>query len=170
MSADSADGSPMNSFIEKGEELRAHLQGTSDRSTALDRNQFSDDALSILDRYQIRNANDPMVILIGTIDRMNANQREVISRFEAAIALAGIEFGRIDLAIQKAEEIQQQVESLAVKLDRTQKDFALRTDKIRQRSNSDILMNHLKPFIYCAFGAVLTLLVFFVLLRVKTGR
>jgi hypothetical protein len=129
----------------------------------------SDDALSILDRYQIRNANEPMAILIGTIDRMNANQREVISRFEPAIALAGIEFGRIDLAIQKAEEIQQQVESLAVKLDRTQKDFALRMDKIRQRSNSDILMNHLNPFIYCAFGAVVTLLGFFVLLRVKTG-
>ncbi len=160
----------MSSSIEKGEEQWAHPKETLSRSAALDRNQFSDDALSILDRYQIRNANDPMAILIGTIDRMNANQREVISRFEAAIALAGIEFGRIDLAIQKAEEIQQQVESLVRKLDRTQKDFALTTDKIRRRSNSDILLNHLKPFIYGLFGAVLTLLVLFVLLRMKMGR
>jgi hypothetical protein len=160
----------MNSSIEEGEEQWAHPKATLSRSAALDRNQFSDDALSILDRYQIRNANDPMAILIGTIDRMNANQREVISRFEAAIALAGIEFGRIDLAVQKAEEIQQQVESLVRKLDRTQKDFALTTAKIRRRSNSDILLNHLKPFIYGLFGAVLTLLVLFVLLRMKMGR
>jgi hypothetical protein len=160
----------MNSSIEKVGEQRAHPKEALEKSAALNRNQFSDDALSILDRYQIRNANDPMAILIGTIDRMNANQREVISRFEAAIALAGIEFGRIDLAIQKAEEIQQQVESLVRKLDRTQKDFALTTDKIRRQSNSDILLNHLKPFIYGLFGAVLTLLVLFVLLRMKMGR
>jgi hypothetical protein len=111
-----------------------------------------------------------MAILIGTLDRMNANQREVISQFEAAIALAGIEFGRIDLAIQKAEEIQQQVKTLVTKLDRTQQDFALTTDKIRRRSNSDILLNHLKPFIYGIFGSVLTLAVLFVLYRMKIGR
>jgi hypothetical protein len=119
---------------------------------------------------QIRNATDPMAVLIGTLDRMNANQREVISRFEAAIALAGIEFGRIDLAIQKTEEIRQQVEAVVTKLDRTQKDFALRTDKIRRRSNSDILLNHLKPLIYGIFGSALTLMVLFVLYRMKFGR
>jgi hypothetical protein len=160
----------MVSSIGKGAEQQAQSEEALDGSAALDRNQFSDDALSILDRYQIRFANDPMAILIGTLDRMNANQREVISRFEAAIALAGIEFGRIDLAIQKAEGIQQQVEALVTKLDRTQQDFALTTDKIRRRSNSDILLNHLKPFIYGIFGSVLTLVVLFVLYRMKIGR
>ena len=156
--------------IGKGAEQQVQSKVALDGFVALDRNQFSDDALSILDRYQIRNANDPMAILIGTLDRMNANQREVISQFEAAIALAGIEFGRIDLAIQKAEEIQQQVKTLVTKLDRTQQDFALTTDKIRRRSNGDILLNHLKPFIYGIFGSVLTLLVLFVLYRMKIGR
>ena len=155
--------------IGKGAEQQVQSKESLDGYVALDRNQFSNDALSILDRYQIRNANDPMAILIGTLDRMNANQREVISQFEAAIALAGIEFGRIDLAIQKAEEIQEQVETLVTKLDRTQQDFALTTDKIRRRSNSDILLNHLKPFIYGIFGSVLTLLVLFVLYRMKIG-
>jgi hypothetical protein len=160
----------MISPIGKAAQQQVQSKEALDESVALDRNQFSDDALSILDRYRIRNANDPIAILIGTLDRMNANQREVISRFEAAIALAGIEFGRIDLAIQKAEEIQQQVETLVTKLDRTQKDFALTTDKIRRRSNSDIFVNHLKPFIYGIFGAVLTLVVLFVLYRMKIGR
>jgi hypothetical protein len=160
----------MNSSIEKTEEQRAHPKEALNRSAALDRDQFSDDALSILDRYQVRNASDPMAILIGTIDRMTANQREVISRFEAAIALAGIEFGRIDLAIQKAEEIQRQVEFLVTKLDRTQKDFAVTTDKIRRRGNSDIVLNHVKPFIYGLFGTVLTLVVLSVWFRMKTGQ
>jgi len=68
---------------------------------------------------------------------MSSNQREVISRFEAAIALAGVEFGRIDLAIGMAEEISKASCSASGRtLDRTQKDFALTTNKIRQRSNS----------------------------------
>ena len=67
---------------------------------------------SLLDRYRIDNANDPMAIFVSIVDKMSANQREVISRFEAAIALAGVEFGRIDLAIEKAEETQRQAEAL----------------------------------------------------------
>ncbi len=43
-----------------------------------------------------------MAIFILIVDKMSANQREVISRFESAISLAGVEFGRIDLAIGKA--------------------------------------------------------------------
>jgi ribosomal protein L17 len=100
---------------------------------------------------------------------MTANQREVISRFETAIALAGIEFGRIDLAIQRAEEIQQRVESLVTAAARMQEDFALTTDKIRKRSNSDVILNHLKPFIYGLFGALLTLLVLFAVFRFKSS-
>jgi hypothetical protein len=52
-------------------------------------------------------------------------------------------------------------------LDQMQKDFALTTDKIRQRTNSDIVLNHLKPCIYGLFGAILTLLVVFISLRLK---
>jgi hypothetical protein len=133
----------------------------------IDRNEFSDNALLLLDRYRIDDANDPLAIFVSIVDKMSANQREVISRFEAAIALAGVEFGRIDLAIGKAEEIQRQVEALMVDLDQTQKDFALTTNKIRQRSNSDILLNHLKPCIYALFGAILTLLVVFIILRLR---
>ena len=70
----------------------------------LDRNQFSEDALLLLDRYRVDDANDPMALFVSIVDKMSAHQREVISRFEAAIALAGVEFGRIDLAIGKAEE------------------------------------------------------------------
>src|SRR6202035_4334218 len=112
----------------------------------IDRDAFSETALFLLDRYRIENANDPMAIFISIVDRMSANQREIISRFEAAIALAGVEFGRIDLAIEKAAEIQSQVQALMMALDATQKDFALTTNKIRQRSNFDIMLNHLKPF------------------------
>src|ERR1700719_3206143 len=133
----------------------------------IDRNEFSENALFLLDRYCIDDANDPMAIFVSMVDQMSANQREVISRFEAAIALAGVEFGRIDLAIQKAEETQRQAEALLVALGRKQKDFALTTNKIRQRSNADIVLNHLKPFIYGLFGAMLTLLVLFARLHLK---
>jgi ribosomal protein L17 len=150
-------------------EQRAPAQDSIERSPAIDRNQFSEDALTILDHYNVNNATDPLAILVGAIDRMTANQREVISRFETAIALAGIEFGRIDLAIQKAEEIQRSVESLVTATGRMQSDFAVTTDKIRQRSNSDILLNHLKPFIYGLFGALLTLLVLFAVSRFKSS-
>src|SRR5271163_3266436 len=76
---------------------------------AIDRNEFSESALFLLDLYRIDNAHDPMAIFVSIVDKMSANQREVISRFESAIALAGVEFGRIDLAIEKAEETQRQV-------------------------------------------------------------
>src|ERR1700719_4335440 len=103
----------------------------------IDRHALSENALFLLDRYHIDDANDPIAIFVLMVDKMSTNQREVISRFEAAIALAGVEFGRIDLAIEKAEETQRQVESLMTALDQTQNDFALTTNKIRQRSNSD---------------------------------
>jgi hypothetical protein len=134
---------------------------------AIDRNEFSENALLLLDRYRIDDANDPLAILVSIIDKMGAHQREVISRFEAAIALAGVEFGRIDLAIGKAEETQAQVKALVVALDHTQKDFAATTNKIRQRSNSDIILNHLRPFVYALFGAILALLVVFISHRLK---
>ena len=143
------------------------LEERSDSFKPIDRNEFSENALFLLDRYRIDNANDPMAIFVSMVDKMSANQREVISRFEAAIALAGVEFGRIDLAIQKAEETQRQAEALLGALGRTQKDFALTTNKIRQRSNADIVLNHLKPFIYGLFGAMLTLLVLFARLHLK---
>jgi hypothetical protein len=133
----------------------------------IDRNEFSENALFLLDCYRIDNANHPMAIFVSIVDKMSANQREVISRFEAAIALAGVEFGRIDLAIGKAEETQRQVKAAMAALDQMQKDFALTTDKIRQRTNSDIVLNHLKPCIYGLFGAILTLLVVFISLRLK---
>ncbi len=133
----------------------------------IDRHDLSENALFLLDRYRIDDANDPMAIFVLMVDKMSTNQREVISRFEAAIALAGVEFGRIDLAIEKAEETQRQVESLMTALDQTQKDFALTTNKIRQRSNSDIILNHLKPCIYGLFGAILALLVIYIRLRLK---
>jgi hypothetical protein len=151
------------------EEQCALAQGPVGRSPRIDRSQYSDDALSVLDYYHVNSETDPLAILVGAIDRMTANQREVISRFETAIALAGIEFGRIDLAIQRAEEIQQRVESLVTAVARMQEDFALTTDKIRKRSNSDIILNHLKPFIYGLFGALLTLLVLFAVFRFKSS-
>jgi hypothetical protein len=133
----------------------------------IDRNAFSETALSLLDRYQVDDANDPLAIFVSIVDKMAAQQREVISRFEAAIALAGVEFGRIDFAIEKAEETQKQVEALVSALRQMERDFALTTNKIRERSNFDILLNHVKPCIYGIFGAVLTLLIVFVILRIK---
>jgi hypothetical protein len=129
----------------------------------IDRDALSENALSLLDQYQIDDANDPIAIFVSIVDKMVSNQREVISRFEVAIAFAGVEFGRIDLAIEKAEETQKQAEALVSALSQTQKDFAATTNKIRERSNFDILLNHLKPFVYGIFGAVLTLLVLFIL-------
>ncbi|HSZ79308.1 MAG TPA: hypothetical protein VK775_18015 [Chthoniobacterales bacterium] len=133
----------------------------------LDRNELSEHALLLLDRYRVKDANDPMAIFVSIVDKMSAHQREVISRFEAAIALAGVEFGRIDLAIGKAEETQRHVEALVIALDQTQKDFAVTTNKIRQRSNFDIILNHLQPCIYGLFGAILALLVIFISLHQK---
>ena len=135
----------------------------------IDRSRFSESALLLLDRYRITNAKDPLAICVSMIDNLNANQREVISRFEAAIALAGIEFGRIDLAIEKAEETQRTVKALMLALDQTQKDFASTTNKIRQRSNCDIILNHLKPCIYGLFGAALTVLIIFIKYRWTIG-
>lgn len=108
-----------------------------------------------------------MAIFISMVDKMSANQREVISRFESAIALAGVEFGRIDLAIEKAEEAQGQIETLLLALRQTQKDFALTTNKFRQQSNADIILNHLKPCIYGLLGAILMLLAVFVHFRLR---
>ena len=133
----------------------------------LDRNELSEHALLLLDRYRVNDANDPMAVFVSIVDKMSAHQREVISRFEAAIALAGVEFGRIDLAIAKAEETQRCVEALVIALDQTQKDFAVTTNKIRQRSNFDIILNHLQPCIYGLFGAILALLVVFISLHQK---
>ena len=132
----------------------------------IDRKEFSETALSLIDRYRIDNANDPVATFIAIVD-MNANQREAVSQFEAATALASVEFGRIDLAIGKAEETQKRVEALIKALDRMQKDFTLTTNKIRERSIFDIVLNHLAPFIYGVFGAIITLLVVFVILRRK---
>jgi hypothetical protein len=157
----------MGPFAARIDEPVQTLEVRSDSFKPIDRNEFSEHALFLLDRYRIDNANDPMAIFVSIVDQMSANQREVISRFEAAIALAGVEFGRIDLAIQKAEETQRQAEALLVALGRTQKDFVLTTNKIRQRSNADIVLNHLKPFIYGLFGAMLTLLVLFARLHLK---
>jgi hypothetical protein len=134
---------------------------------AIDRNAFSESALTLLDVYRIDNADDPMAIFVSIVDKMSANQREVISRFESAIALAGVEFGRIDLAIEKAAETQRQVETLLLALRQTQKDFALTTNKLRQQSNADILLNHLKPCIYGLLGAILMLLIVFVHFRLR---
>ncbi len=155
------------SSIEKGAEERPHPNQNLDGLGAIDPAQFSSDASSLLDRYRINNVSDPVAIVMDAINRMNGNQREVIAQFEAAIALAGIEFGRIDLAIQRTEEIERRVELLVTKLDRTEMDFTLTTDKIRRRSNVDILLNHLMPLIYGIFGAVLTLIVLVVLFRIK---
>jgi hypothetical protein len=135
--------------------------------TPIDRNELSESALFLLDCYRVENANHPMAIFVSMVDKMSANQREVISRFEAAIALAGVEFGRIDLAIEKAEQNLRQVKILMAAVDQIQKDFALTTNKIRQRTNSDIAFNHLKPCLYGLFGAILTLIVLFISLRLK---
>ncbi len=48
----------------------------------LDRNEFSEIALLLLDRYRVDDANDPMAIFVSIVDKMSAHQREVISRFE----------------------------------------------------------------------------------------
>ena len=157
----------MRPSTERSDEPVKGLEDRPDSFRPIDRDAFSENALCLLDRYRIDNANDPIAIFVSIIDRMSANQREVISRFEAAIALAGVEFGRIDLAIEKAEQAQRQAEALLGALGRTQKDFALTTNKIRQRSNTDIVLNHLKPFIYGLFGAILTLLVLFFRLHLK---
>jgi hypothetical protein len=157
----------MSSFNERREEQFVNQEEYPQSFKPIDRNEFSEDALLLLDRYHIVDANDPMVIFVSIVDRMSANQREVISRFESAIALAGVEFGRIDLAIEKAEETQRQAESLLEALEQTRKDFTLTANKIRQRSNADIVLNHLKPCIYGLFGAIVTLLVVFVRLRLK---
>jgi hypothetical protein len=133
----------------------------------IDRREFSEIALSLLDQYRIDSADDPLAIFIKVVDTMNANQREAISQFEAAIALAGVEFGRIDLAIEKAEETQKRVEALTRALDRLEKDFTSTTDRIRERSTFAIVLNHLSPFIYGIFGAIITLLVAFIILRLK---
>ena len=133
----------------------------------IDRKEFSETALSLIDRYRIDNANDPVATLIAILDKMNTSQREAVSQFEAATALAGIEFGRIDLAIGKAEETEKRVEALIKALDKMQKDFTSTTNKIRERSIFDIVLNHLTPFIYGVFGAIITLLVFFIILRLK---
>lgn len=133
----------------------------------IDRRRFSETALSLLDQHRIDNANDPMAIFISIVDAMNANQREAISQFEAAIALAGIEFGRIDLAIEKAEETQKRVDTLTRGLETLQKDFTSTTNKIRERSNFAIVLNLLSPFIYGFFGATITLLAAIIILHLK---
>jgi hypothetical protein len=157
----------MNVPVEERGELFGFPENRAEPSRPIDRNEFSENALLLLDRYRVEDANDPMAIFVSIVDKMSVNQREVISRFEAAIALAGVEFGRIDLAIGKAEETQRSIEALVMALDQMRKDFAVTTNKIRQRSNADIILNHLKPCIYGLFGAILTLLVVFVSLRLK---
>lgn len=133
----------------------------------IDRTELSESALSLLDRYRIENANDPMAIFITIVDTMNARQREAISHFEAAIALAGVEFGRIDLALEKAEETQKRVETLANVLERLQKDCILVTSQTREPSKFVLGLDRLRPFIYSFLGATITLLVAIIVLRLK---
>src|SRR5580704_10866632 len=150
---DAAQSKSMNLTAGQRDERAGRPQVRPQTFKSIDRNEFSENALFLLDRYRIDDANDPMAILVSIVDKMSANQREVISRFEAAIALAGVEFGRIDLAIEKTEETQRKVETLLLALRQTQKDFALTRNKLRQQSNADILLNHLKPCIYGLLGA-----------------
>ena len=133
----------------------------------IDRTEFSGPALSLLDQYRIENANDPMAIFITIVDKMNAHQREAISHFEAAIALAGVEFGRIDLALEKAGEVQKRVESLANELERLQKVYLSIPSQSREPGNLAPRFNRLTPFISSLLGAGITLLVAFIVLRLK---
>jgi len=41
----------------------------------LDRNEFSENALLLLDRYRVDNANDPMAIFVSIVDKMSIHQR-----------------------------------------------------------------------------------------------
>ena len=96
-----------------------------------------------------------------------AHQREAISHFESAIALAGVEFGRIDLALEKAEEVQKRVESLANELERLLKVYLSMPSQSREPGNLAPRFNRLSPFISSLLGAGITLLVAFIVLRLK---
>ena len=101
---DAAQSKSMNLTAGQRDDRAGHPQVRPQTFKSIDRNEFSENALFLLDRYRIEDANDPMAILVSIVDKMNANQREIISRFEAAIALAGVEFGRIDLAIERPKK------------------------------------------------------------------
>ncbi|MBV9672873.1 MAG: hypothetical protein JO076_08635 [Verrucomicrobia bacterium] len=128
---------------------------------------LSEIAQSLLDLYRIENANDPLAVLITILDKMQAEQYRILSRIEAANVLADVEFGRIDLAVTRVSEMQQAAQAVLAELSKLQKDFRLTTDKIRERRNVDILLNHLQPLIYGLFGSLITLLVIIFFLRSK---
>ena len=128
---------------------------------------LSEIAQSLLDLYRIENANDPLAVLITILDKMQAEQYRILSRIEAANVLADVEFGRIDLAVTRVSEMQQATQAVLAELSKLQKDFRLTTDKIRERRNVDILLNHLQPLIYGLFGSLITLLVIIFFLRSK---
>ena len=95
----------MRPSTERRDEPMRCLEDSPDSFKPIDRDAFSENALFLLDRYRIDNANDPMAIFVSIVDKMSANQREVISRFETAIALAGVEFGRIDWPLKKRKKL-----------------------------------------------------------------
>ena len=71
----------------------------------LDRNELSEHALLLLDRYRVNDANDPMAIFVSIVDTMSAHQREVISRFEAAIALPEWSSGALTWPSQRQRKL-----------------------------------------------------------------
>ena len=62
----------MRRSTERRDEPMDCLENSPDSFKPIDRDAFSENALFLLDRYRIDNANDPMAIFVSIVDRMRA--------------------------------------------------------------------------------------------------
>jgi hypothetical protein len=124
---------------------------------ALDRSQYSDWALKIIDKRNLTNQDDPVVAMIELLDDLRVRLekgaaieelRTVASHFEINLALAQVEFGRIDLALES-------IDKFTDRLDQIEKRFTHTTDKVLKQSVAAIAINYVMPLVYALFGVVL---------------
>src|ERR1700758_1173616 len=134
-------------------------QTTSDHMDIIpvDRNHYSDWALGIIEKRGLTSGDDPLVTMITLLDELRIKLEKdasidelkaVASRFEGNLALAQVEFGRIDLAL---DSIQKFTESL----DNIEKSFTQTTYKVLKQSVASIAINYVMPLVYVLFGVVL---------------
>jgi hypothetical protein len=134
-------------------------QTTSDHMDIIpvDRNHYSDWALGIIEKRGLTSGDDPVVTMITLLDELRIKLEKdasidelkaVASRFEGNLALAQVEFGRIDLALDS-------IQKFTERLDNIEKRFTQTTDKVLKQSVAAIAINYVMPLVYVLFGVVL---------------
>jgi hypothetical protein len=144
----------------------------------IDREAFSAVALNLIERFKLNrlgsldNANDAMLCILAALDQYHqgnteqvdvllTNQRDraeqetrlldALSKFETLAASTAVEFGRIDLALNRMEQIERELAMVKTDLETV-------AQKIQGTDGWSIALNFVSATLYVLLGAAITLL------------